>query len=92
MRTVADPTAGKRPKPALPSVFALGLAACSLAVGVLANVEPTTVLLRSVVALVVGSIVGKLFCAVSGAVSVSGDGEASSRPLDRVSEASTDPS
>lgn len=91
MRSVADPAPGKRAKPALPSVFALGLATCSLAVGVLANVEPVTVMLRSAIALVIGGIVGKLYCAVSEVAHVSGVNEGSREPSVRVPESSVDP-
>lgn len=91
MRSVADPAPGKKAKPALPSVFALGLASCSLAVGVLANVEPATVLLRSAIALVIGGIVGKLYCAVSEVAYVSGVNQGSIEPSSRVPESSADP-
>lgn len=82
METVAPPPASQAAHPALAQVFALGLAACSLAAGLLAEVEPATVLLRAAVAYAVGRLVGKGFCALSASLTVPPMGRAPDAPAE----------
>jgi hypothetical protein len=74
MVSVARPPVQRAARPALAPFFASAMALCSLAVGVLANVEPVTALLRAIAAGLVGQVVGLAFCAVTHSLYVPANG------------------